>query len=79
MSKLPAAQSDVVGATVILLTCLYNDREFVKIGYYVNNDYDKEEWNEEDGRPTTLQVDHLRRNILAEKPRVTRTNIQWYN
>ncbi|KAK3731176.1 hypothetical protein QZH41_017425, partial [Actinostola sp. cb2023] len=30
---------DVIGVTVILLTCSYKDREFVRVGYYVNNDY----------------------------------------
>ncbi len=37
MSKLP--RDDIVGVTVILLTCSYENREFVRVGYYVNNEY----------------------------------------
>ncbi len=35
--KLPS--DDVVGVTVVLLTCSYLSAEFVRIGYYVNNEY----------------------------------------
>ena len=37
MSKLP--REDIVGVTVILLTCSYENKEFVRVGYYVNNEY----------------------------------------
>ena len=40
-SKLPA--QDVVGVTVILLTCSYKDQEFIRVGYYVNNEYTDQE------------------------------------
>ena len=29
----------MVGVTVILLTCSYQSQEFVRVGYYVNNEY----------------------------------------
>ena len=29
----------LVGVTVILITCSYRDMEFVRVGYYVNNEY----------------------------------------
>ena len=29
----------MVGVTVVLLTCSYKSQEFVRIGYYVNNEY----------------------------------------
>ncbi len=35
--KLPPA--DVVGVTVVLLTCSYLSNEFIRVGYYVNNEY----------------------------------------
>ena len=35
--KLPA--EDVVGVTVVLLTCSFRSNEFVRVGYYVNNEY----------------------------------------
>ena len=69
--------SELVSVTVILLSCSYKEREFVRVGYYVNNEYDSEELRE--NPPTKVQVDHIVRNILAEKPRVTRFNIVWDN
>ena len=62
---------------MILLSCSYADREFVRVGYYVNNEYDLEELRE--NPPAKVQVEHVVRNILAEKPRVTRFNIVWDN
>ncbi|SCV01934.1 LAMI_0G14708g1_1 [Lachancea mirantina] len=69
--------SELVSVTVILLSCSYDGREFVRVGYYVNNEYDDEEMRE--NPPAKVQVDHVVRNILAEKPRVTRFNIVWDN
>lgn len=69
--------SELVSVTVILLSCSYAGREFVRVGYYVNNEYDSEELRE--NPPAKVQVDHVVRNILAEKPRVTRFNIVWDN
>lgn len=69
--------NELVSVTVILLSCSYNDKEFVRVGYYVNNEYDSEELRE--SPPNKVQVEHVVRNILAEKPRVTRFNIVWDN
>lgn len=69
--------SELVSVTVILLSCSYAGREFVRVGYYVNNEYDSEELRE--NPPAKVQVEHVVRNILAEKPRVTRFNIVWDN
>ncbi|KAL9106941.1 MAG: hypothetical protein Q9227_008064 [Pyrenula ochraceoflavens] len=67
--------SDILGVTVILLTCSYDGREFVRVGYYVNNEYDSEELQAEP--PAKPVIERVRRNILAEKPRVTRFAIKW--
>ncbi|KAK3168181.1 Histone chaperone asf1 [Lepraria neglecta] len=67
--------SEILGVTVILLTCSYDGREFVRVGYYVNNEYDSEELNAEP--PAKPDIDRVRRNVLAEKPRVTRFAIKW--
>lgn len=69
--------SEILGVTVILLTCSYDGREFVRVGYYVNNEYDSEELNAEP--PAKPDIDRVRRNVLAEKPRVTRFAIKWYD
>ncbi|KAF2313825.1 hypothetical protein GH714_013671 [Hevea brasiliensis] len=33
-------EEDIIGVTVLLLTCSYLGQEFVRVGYYVNNDED---------------------------------------
>ena len=73
LKRIPA--SEILGVTVILLTCSYDSREFVRVGYYVNNEYDSEELNTEP--PAKPVIEHVRRNMLAEKPRVTRFAIKW--
>jgi len=73
LAKLPS--SEILGVTVVLLTCSYDGREFVRVGYYVSNEYDSEELNNEP--PKQVQTDRIVRNVLAEKPRVTRFAIKW--
>lgn len=72
-TRIPDAE--VLGVTVILLTCAYDGREFVRVGYYVNNEYESEEMNADP--PAKPVLEKVRRNVLAEKPRVTRFNIRW--
>lgn len=72
-SRIPDAE--ILGVTVILLTCAYDSREFVRVGYYVNNEYDSDELNADP--PPKPILEKVRRNILAEKPRVTRFAIKW--
>ncbi|EGY19509.1 Histone chaperone ASF1 like protein [Verticillium longisporum] len=72
-TRIPDA--DILGVTVILLTCAYDGREFIRVGYYVNNEYDLEELNAEP--PSKPIIERVRRNILSEKPRVTRFAIKW--
>jgi histone chaperone ASF1 len=73
LSNLPP--SEIIGVTVILLTCSYDGREFVRVGYYVNNEYDTEELNAEP--PAKPIIERVRRNVLEAKPRVTRFAIKW--
>ncbi|PMD67479.1 histone deposition protein Asf1 [Hyaloscypha bicolor E] len=72
-NRIPDAE--ILGVTVILLTCAYDNREFVRVGYYVNNEYDSEELNADP--PAKPILEKVRRNVLAEKPRVTRFAIKW--
>ncbi|GAA5990918.1 hypothetical protein JCM11641_003501 [Rhodosporidiobolus odoratus] len=83
--------SDLIGVTVILLTCAYNEQEFVRIGYYVNTEYgDPDLKSQHDAAQAddagerglvapdpSQHVDHLVRGVLADKPRVTKFNIAW--
>jgi histone chaperone ASF1 len=71
------ATSDLIGVTVVLITCSYMDQEFVKIGYYVNNEYNHPSYDPEAPPPTHVDTQFLFRNILADKPIVTRINIDW--
>ncbi|KAL2176662.1 ASF1 like histone chaperone-domain-containing protein [Thermothelomyces heterothallicus CBS 202.75] len=66
---------ELLGVTVILLTCAYDGREFVRVGYYVNNEYESEELR--NNPPAKPEIDKIRRNVLANKPRVTRFAIKW--
>ena len=50
-------------------------QEFIRVGYYVNNDYDDPEMMETPPEPP--QYDRLKRNILASNPRVTKFKINW--
>lgn len=61
--------------TVLLLVCSYLGQEFVRVGYYVDNDYEDSGLRE--APPSEVNVDLLQRNILADKPRVTRFGILW--
>ena len=67
--------------TVVLVTCLYKAKnvveakEFIRIGYYVNNSYADPLL--EETPPERPIVEKLQREILADKPRVTRFPIEW--
>ena len=58
--KIPVA--DAVGVTAVLLTCTYKDQEFVRVGYFVNNEYTDPELK--DNPPTTPQYDQVSRTCL---------------
>ncbi|CAM8881440.1 hypothetical protein QQ045_020988 [Rhodiola kirilowii] len=69
-------EEDIIGVTVLLLTCSYMGQEFIRVGYYVNNDYDDEQLREEP--PQKVLIDKVQRNILADKPRVTKFPINFH-
>uniref|UniRef100_A0A182N8B9 Uncharacterized protein n=1 Tax=Anopheles dirus TaxID=7168 RepID=A0A182N8B9_9DIPT len=73
VSRIP--EQDAVGVTVVLLTCSYRGQEFVRVGYFINNEYAEPELRE---NPPPKPLFHkMTRNILASKPRVTRFKINW--
>lgn len=71
--KIPTA--DIVGVTVVLLTCSYKKQEFIRVGYYVSIAYEDPELVE--NPPSEPDLSKLKRNILADKPRVTKFKINW--
>lgn len=60
---------------MVLIICSYMDQEFVRVGYYVNSEYDDDSLKE--NPPELVAYDRLVRNVLADKPRVTRIPIRW--
>lgn len=72
-TKIP--EQDALGVTIVLLTCSYKGQEFVRVGYFINNEYSDPELRE--NPPAKPQFDKMTRNILASKPRVTRFKINW--
>ena len=73
IEKIP--ECDIIGVAAILLCCSYNDQEFFRCGYYLNVTYDNEEMNI--NMPEKIDVNHLIRNLLADKPRIVRYEIDW--
>lgn len=73
MSRIP--ENDALGVTVVLLTCSYRAQEFIRVGYFINNEYSDPELKE--NPPSPPQFDKVTRNILASEPRVTRFKINW--
>lgn len=73
---LPSKETEeILGVTVLILTGSYRDKEFVRVGYYVNTEYEDEARRAEP--PANVDFAGLIRNVLVEKPRVTRFNCPW--
>lgn len=66
---------ELLGITAILLTCSFRDQEFLKIGFYVNNEYVDEQLIE--NPPEVPDTAKIQRCVLTEKPRITRFSIDW--
>ena len=75
ISKIP--ESEILGVTAVILCCSYNNQEFFRCGYYLNNLYDNEEMNL--NPPEKVDTSHILRSLLADKPRITRFDIEWDN
>ena len=75
ISKIP--ESEILGVTAIILCCSYNNQEFFRCGYYLNNLYDNEEMNL--NPPEKIEQNRIIRSLLADKPRITRFDIEWDN
>ncbi|CAD6566919.1 MAG: Histone chaperone asf1 [Tremellales sp. Tagirdzhanova-0007] len=73
---LPSTEPDeILGVTVIIITASYRDKEFVRVGYYLNTYYEEEEYKE--NPPAVVDWGKLWRNVLIEKPKVTRFQNPW--
>eukprot|EP01090_Pellita_catalonica_P002196 TRINITY_DN11823_c0_g1_i1.p1 TRINITY_DN11823_c0_g1~~TRINITY_DN11823_c0_g1_i1.p1 ORF type:complete len:154 (+),score=16.42 TRINITY_DN11823_c0_g1_i1:73-534(+) len=66
-------RDDLIGVTVIMITCSYKKQEFVRVGFYINN-----EWQGEEEAPSVItDYSKISRNILISKPRITNFTIDW--
>ncbi|ORX36886.1 ASF1 like histone chaperone-domain-containing protein [Kockovaella imperatae] len=73
---LPSVEpEEILGVTVIIITASYRDKEFVRVGYYVNTYYEDEAMMETP--PATVEWDKLYRNVLIARPKVTRFQNPW--
>ena len=68
-------ESEILGVTAVILCCSYNNQEFFRCGYYLNNVYDNEEMNV--NPPEKVDQSRIIRSLLADKPRITRFDIEW--
>lgn len=58
-------ESDAVGVTVVLITCTYRGQEFIRIGYYVNNEYTDPDLRENPPvKPDYTQVSPSKWNVM---------------
>ena len=79
--------------TAVMITCSYHQQEFVRVGYFVHNDYESAELRETPPENPDMSQ-KISRNIMvssdwrkgnsdliysvkAEEPRVTRFRINW--
>ena len=75
-NKIPP--KDILGVTAVMITCSYHEQEFVRVGYFVHNDYESEDLKDPEKRPELPDMTQtINRNIMAEEPRVTRFRINW--
>jgi len=65
----------LLGITAVLITCSFRGKEFIRVGYYINNTYTEELLIENPPNPPML--DKVTRYLLADKPRITKFPIEW--
>lgn len=72
-AKIP--EEDLLGATVVMLVCLYRGRRFARVGYWVATA--AEGVPEGEPPPSPCPPERVTRSVAADKPRVTRFNCEW--
>ena len=72
--KIPTKE-DLLGVTAIIISVAYKEKEFFRCGYYVYNQYTDPELI--DNEPADVDINKVQRSILADKPRITRFDIDW--
>ncbi|KAK8808437.1 hypothetical protein WA158_008338 [Blastocystis sp. Blastoise] len=62
-------QEHLLGPTAIIITCSYNDQQFFRVGYYLNNELTH--------HGNISSYENIERNILYDQPRIVRFMITW--
>lgn len=97
IAKIP--EDDQLGATVVMVTCLYREKQFARVGYWVANSYTETLAEGKlragtyrgissvyhslstmcagESPPKPCPTEKIQRNILADKPTVTKWPISW--
>ncbi|RKO96598.1 hypothetical protein CXG81DRAFT_20214 [Caulochytrium protostelioides] len=73
LERIPS--KDVLGVTALLLFASYKNEDFIRVGFITSNEIPGQD--PETDPPATIDLANLQRNILADKPRVTRYAIEW--
>lgn len=74
-NKIPSQEA--IGVTVILLNGYYKNKEFVRVGFFVNNEYDLIYNFTPETIPKKPDFSKITREVIVTQPRVTRFPIDW--
>lgn len=75
LSQIPA--KDAIGVTVMILWVSYRGADFCKVGYYVNNELQGVE-DEEEARRGPLDPARISRDVLVSRMKVNKFAIDWH-
>lgn len=76
----PSRISNLLDMTLLMLSGLYKDGEFIRVGYYIRNSLRIDPPLDSEGNPILPPVitpDDVVRKVLIDEPRVTRFQIPW--
>lgn len=73
-NSLPDDPKDVLGSAVVLVTCSYQNKEFISVGFFVNTEYESQDLKDNPPEDNIL-FDKLVRQVLIDKPVVKRVRI----
>jgi histone chaperone ASF1 len=62
---------EIIGLTVILLKFWYKKKEFIRLGYFINNELNEEGIMQLTKDEKNLSLNHITRKILIDQPRIT--------
>lgn len=67
-------KEDLLGVSAFVLDVSYKGKEFFRVGYFVYHHYASPVFIEND--PPEVMIEDVVRNVLTEKPRITRFDVE---